>query len=107
MKAATANDGLSFEFDAELWRYSGKAAWYFVSLPPAVAEDIRYFAGPRRGFGSIRVIARIGASRWNTSIFPDSKRNTFLLPVKAAVRRDEGIDAGAMIHVALDVLFQR
>ena len=33
----------TFEFSGELWRYTGKAAWYFVTLPHEVADDIEKF----------------------------------------------------------------
>ena len=101
MSSVAEHAGLVFDFSAELWRYTGKAAWYFISLPEDVAADIRHFSGPRRGFGSVRVKVCIGKTEWQTSIFPDSKRNTFILPVKAAVRKGETIDAGETVKVTL------
>lgn len=94
-------EGLTFDFDATAWEWTGKGAWTFVTLPVETAQDIRYFSGPRRGFGSVRVEARLGDSRWKTSIFPDKKRNSFLLPLKAAVRRAENITTGSTVHVSL------
>jgi hypothetical protein len=66
-------------FDAELWIWESRRVdtWVFVSLPTDVSERIRELAdGPRRGFGSVRVRAMVGNSRWTTSIFPDSGRAT-------------------------------
>lgn len=94
-------EGLTFDFDATTWEWTGKAAWTFVTLPVETAQDIRYFSGPRRGFGSIRVEATLGNSRWKTSIFPDSKRNSFLLPLKSAVRKAEKIRTGDTVRVNL------
>jgi hypothetical protein len=94
-------DGLTFNFESTAWEWSGKGAWTFVTLPVDTAEDIRYFSGPRRGFGSIRVEVAIGNSRWRTSVFPDSKRNSYLLPLKAAVRKAESIRTGDKLHVTL------
>ena len=48
----------------------------------------------RAGFGSVRVQATIGQTTWATSIFPDTKSSSYLLPVKAAVRREAGIEEG-------------
>ncbi len=98
-------DDAHFEFSAELWEHDGPAAWFFISVPDDVADDIdERFAHRAAGFGSIRVQVTIGGSRWRTSLFPDTKRATFLLPVKKAVRKAEGIDAGATVDVELDVL---
>ena len=92
----------TFEFSAELWRYTGKAAWYFVTLPHDVADDIdEITADTRRGFGSVRVEVTVGSSTWNTSIFPDTKSESFVLPVKKAVRVAEDLDDGAPVDVRL------
>jgi Domain of unknown function (DUF1905) len=91
-----------FSFTAPVWLYEGKAAWHFVTLPEDVADEIAEQADSR-GFGSVRVRARIGATTWATSLFPDKKAASYLLPVKASVRQAEGIRAGQdlTIHVAL------
>jgi hypothetical protein len=89
---------------AKLWRWSGgKASWYFITLPASVSREIRLVdAGPRRvGFGALRVEATIGESRWETSIFPSSERNAYLLPVKAAVRKAEKMVEGKAFQVQI------
>ena len=54
-------------------------------------------------FGSVRVEASVGATTWRTSVFPDKVRG-YVLPVKAAVRRAEGLDVGDDVTVSLVVL---
>ena len=90
-------------FEAELWLWKDDAAWHFVSLPDSVADEIDEQAGPRRGFGSVPVQVTIGSSTWSTSVFPDSKRATYLLPVKKQVRNREGVGAGDVVTVQLSV----
>lgn len=98
-------DDTRFAFTAELWEHDGPAAWFFLSVPDDVADDIEERFGHRAaGFGSIRVEVTVGATSWRTSLFPDSKRATYLLPVKKAVRVAEGIDAGSAVAVELEVL---
>ncbi|MBW3567141.1 MAG: DUF1905 domain-containing protein [Proteobacteria bacterium] len=96
--------GLTFDFDATTWEWTGKGAWTFVTLPEETAQDIRYFTGPRRGFGSVRVEATLGKSRWKTSVFPDRKRNSYLLPLKAAVRKAEKVRTGDTVKVSLRLI---
>lgn len=93
------------EFDARLWVWDPKRrdSWMFATLPEELAEDIRAMAGPRRGFGSLRVRVGIGGSRWSTSIFPDRTRG-YLLPVKRAVRRAEGLRQSDVVTVNLELL---
>ncbi|HET9516640.1 MAG TPA: DUF1905 domain-containing protein [Actinoplanes sp.] len=93
-------------FDAELWVWDARRgdSWTFVSLPVEASADIRELAGGRRrGFGSVRVRVTIGATSWQTSIFPDSARDTFVLPVKAAVRKAERLQAGDMVGVTVQL----
>lgn len=92
------------EFSAELWRHDGDAAWHFVTLPVEVAEQVREEAGEPRGFGSVRVEVTVGGSTWRTSVFPDTKKGSFVLPVKAEVRRREDLLAGDVVEVGLTVL---
>lgn len=92
----------AFEFEAELWLYPGKGGWHFVTLPAEVAQQIKFLTEPKkRGWGSEAVIARTGETEWATSIFPDKASGSFLLPVKAEVRRQEKLAAGQTIRIAL------
>ena len=91
----------NFTFTAELWRWSGDAAWRFVTVPPDVADEIRMVSGPPRGFGSVRVEVTVGSTTWRTSVFPDSSARTYLLPMKKAVRVAEDLEDGDEVAVTL------
>jgi len=94
-------------FDAELWIWDARRgdSWTFVSLPVEASAEIRDLTGgQRRGFGSLRVRADIGGSTWTTSIFPDSARNAYVLPIKRAVREAEGLDPGDVTTVAVQLM---
>ena len=91
----------NFTFTAELWRWSGDAAWRFVTVPPNVADEIRMVSGPPRGFGSVRVEVTVGSTTWRTSVFPDSSAGTYLLPMKKAVRVAEDLEDGDEVAVTL------
>ena len=68
------------------------AGWTFVSLPKELSVEIRgNFKGLEEGWGRMKVIARTGSSEWKTSIWFDTKQDTYLLPLKADIRRKEGI----------------
>lgn len=91
----------TYRFPAELWLHSEMpGAWCFATLPLDAADEIRA-SHERRGFGSVRVRALIGKTEWATSVFPDTKSGSFLLPVKAAVRQAEAIDGGDTVEVTL------
>ena len=94
-------------FDAEFWRWDARRAdsWIFVSLPAEASEEIRDLAaGPRRGFGSLRVRVTVGDSTLTTSIFPDSVRGGYVLPIKRAVRKAEDLDVGDFATVTVELI---
>ena len=95
------------EFDAELWLWEARRqeTWTFVSLPVEASEQIRELAGGvARGFGSLRVRVTLGGSTWTTSIFPDSGREAYVLPVKRAIRQAESLDTGDVAGVTVELL---
>lgn len=94
----------TYTFSAELWEYSGAAAWFFVTLSVEDSEEIEAQTPPRTGFGSVRVSVRIGETEWKTSVFPDSSAGSYVLPVKRVIREKEGIDVGDVVEVHLRVL---
>ena len=67
----------------------------------AVDQDI---ADPavRRGFGSVKVIVRVGGSEWRTSVFPQ-KSGGWFLPVKKAIQRAEGLMEGEPVEAELEL----
>ena len=90
----------AFTFEASLWRYDGDAPWHFVTVPVDLADELEAVSEPRP-FGSVPVRARIGATTWETSLFPDKKIGSYVLPIKRAVRDAESIADGDAITAKL------
>lgn len=95
---------IEFESEIFLWDARADVAMHLTSVPPELSEDIREIPRPQRGFGSVRVVARVGGSEWKTSIFPDKKTGTYVLPLKKAVRDAEKLVVGGPVLVRLEVL---
>ncbi len=80
------------------------AGWHFLSVPKKQSEEIKTkFGGMKRGWGSLPIIATIKKTSWKTSIFPDKKSGTYLLPLKALVRKREGILAQDKISFTIEI----
>jgi len=87
-----------------MWPGEG-AAWHFVHVDKKTSETLREKHGKvKKGFGSIPVEAEIGKTKWKTSVFPDKRSGTYLLPLKAKVRHAEGIEAEDTILFTLSIL---
>ena len=95
----------TYRFKSKVWLYSGAAAWHFVSVPKIETAKIKKtYSGLQRGFGSFPVKVTIERTEWETSIFPDNKTETFLLPLKAKVRKAENIKVGQTITIQIEIL---
>jgi predicted Rdx family selenoprotein len=95
---------MAFEFTSELYEWSARANWFFVDLPTSVADEITAMPLIPGGFGSVKVEATVGHVTWQTSVFPDDGRGTFVLPIKKDVRTRNGLVPGGPVDVTLEVL---
>ena len=101
-----------FTVTTPLWRWqsaTAPAAWFFVTITGDVADGIRIAAisgqwlDGRKGFGSARVDVTIGETSWQTSVFPHKESGGWLLPIKAAVRKAEGLAEGDDVTVTVSL----
>ncbi len=87
-----------------IWKSEAAGRWYFITVPEEQSDEICAHAfGEPRGFGSVRVEVRIDDVVWRTSVFP-LKSGSYLLPIKAEVRRKAGLAAGDEVTLTLDLL---
>ncbi len=91
------------------WRNSGGILATYLKIEGQQAETIsahelhsRITSGKRRGFGSVKVEAKVGESEWSTSLFPQD--HGWFLPVKAVVRRAEGLEEGDTSRAQITLL---
>lgn len=94
----TSNKGMEYTFCASIW-YS---QWYFASLPKKISEEIRRaHKGDEEGWGRLKAMVRIGNSEWKTAIWFDKKHETYLLPVKAEIRKKENLAVDQVIEIKI------
>ena len=106
----------AYKITNELWTWTSenrRGNFHFLSVPEDVGEEIRAHAAvtrlelglpPKRGWGAVKVEATIGETVWQTSIFPGIDESAYVLPVKASVRKAEGIVAGNQVNCKLELL---
>lgn len=89
-------------FSAVIWYWRGPSPFYFVTVPAEPSEALNAISTEvSYGWGMIPVTATIGETEWTTSLFP--KDGAYIVPLKDAVRRAEGIDEGDEITIRLAV----
>lgn len=101
-----------------LKRWQGdRGTYHLVTITGVEADAIATHAtlhrmefGRQRGFGSVKVMARIGDTEWKTSVFPmkidDMKRQTkhWTLLISKKVMRAEGLSEGNPVAIELELL---
>lgn len=95
-----------------LTRWQGeKAVYHLVTFTGPEAEALAGHAlmqrlefGRRAGFGSVKVLARIGDTEWRTSVFPQSKSTEWILLISKKVMRLEGLTQGDNVSLIVELL---
>jgi hypothetical protein len=89
-------------FRGPIWHWRGPAPFYFVTVPEEDSRELKAVSGAvTYGWGMIPVTARIGSTTWKTSLFPKDGR--YLVPLKDAVRKAEGLAEGDEVGVVLEL----
>ena len=92
-------DGVEFEFSASVIEWRGPAPFYYADIPAEESDEVKDAAKGLEYWGQVPVVVRIGDTEFTTALFPKDGR--YLLPLKDAVRRAEGIDLGMTVEVAM------
>lgn len=93
---------IQYDFEAIAWKYTGKASWYFVSLPKDQSKEIRtILKSEEEGWGRLKVKAKISNTDWETAIWFDTKLDTYLLPLKTEIRKKETINDGSAVKASI------
>lgn len=95
-----------------LRRWQGdRGTYHLVTINGETAEAIAAHAlmhrlefGTQRGFGSVKVMAEIGGTRWKTSVFPQSRESEWVLLVSKKVMRAEDLAEGDPVALELELL---
>jgi len=96
----TSLGGVELEFTGDVWEWRGPAPYHFVWVPDDEAEQVRDTAAAvTYGWGMVPVAVTIGETTWTTSLWP--KDGSYVVPLKAKLRRAEGIELGMVVTVRL------
>lgn len=105
----TLNDSVNATLPLTRWQ-GDRGTYHLVTFAGEDAEALTTHAvlqklefGHTRGFGSIKLTARIGTTEWRTSVFPQKKSKEWVLLISKKVMRAEDLGAGDRIEVILSL----
>lgn len=91
-----------YKIKSKVYVYPGINAWRFLGIPKKTGQEIKEKFGSKvRGWGSLPVSVTIRKTTWSTSIFPDKKSDSYLLPLKAKIRKIEDIDDDSVVTFSI------
>lgn len=86
-------------FDGEVVEWRGPAPFFFVAMSEGDSAELKEEARSLIYWGQVPVEVVIGATEFRTALFPKDGR--YLVPLKAAIRKAEGIAEGDVVAVVL------
>lgn len=91
---------ISFTGEAVSWR--GPAPFVFVAVPEQYVGEIRFAArNASYGWGCAQIAGEANGVAFTTSLLP--RGETYMVPLKVAVRKGAGIEIGDMIAVEMRI----
>ena len=86
---------LKYTFKGKVWKHSGQSGWYFITVPKDISAEIRtHSKWQEEGWGRLNIQATIHQTHWQSAIWFDTKHDSYLLPIKAEIRRKYDIKEG-------------
>ncbi|GGI55847.1 hypothetical protein GCM10011444_01560 [Winogradskyella haliclonae] len=73
-----------------------------MSLPELMSKEIRtHLQWQEEGWGRLKANAKIKNLQWETAIWFDTKTKTYLLPIKAVIRKKLNLEIDNLLEVEI------
>ena len=93
---------MDLDVTGEIWHWRGPAPYYFVTVRADTSARLKEVASAvTYGWGMVPVLARVGDTEWETSLWP--KDGGYVVPLKDAVRQAEDLEEGEVVTIRLTV----
>ena len=91
---------IQYNFSGKIWN----GGWFFVSLPKDISKEIRaHLKWQEEGWGRMKATAIIKEIEWDTAIWFDTKLDTYLLPLKADIRKKARLELNDTITLSIKI----
>ena len=91
---------VKYTFEAKMWQNSSNGGWCFVTIPKKFSDEIRiHFKNQEEGWGRMKVEAILDNLSWKTSVWFDTKKAHYLLPIKAEIRKKAKLNFDEIFNI--------
>lgn len=93
---------IKYTFSGKIWKHNTNGGWFFISLPKNISKEIREnLQWQEEGWGRMKASALANGLNWDTPIWFDKKHETYLLPLKADIRKKANIELEDEVTVSI------
>lgn len=90
----------TYKIKNKVWRWPGAGGWHFVYVDKNLTEELKKKGFKHKyGSGFLAITATVGKTSWDTALFPHTKEKTYLVSLKASIRKKEQIWEGDMVEI--------
>jgi len=89
---------MSYSFAGKVELFEREKGWYYVSVPAELSKPLEYLADR----GLVAVTARVGDSKWPTSLLPMGDETHFIA-LPARVRKKENLHLDSKFEISFDI----
>ncbi|MET7705434.1 DUF1905 domain-containing protein [Micromonospora sp. NPDC005189] len=90
---------MEWAFDGEIIEWRGPAPYFFVAMPESDSAELKEATRSLAYWGQVPVHVVIGGTEFRTALFP--RQGRYLVPLKDAVRKAQGISEGDVVTLLL------
>ncbi|MCO6499058.1 MAG: DUF1905 domain-containing protein [Vicingus serpentipes] len=93
---------IEYQFSTKLWRYNSQNGWYFATVPKNYSKEIRaHLKWQEEGWGRMKATVIINDLNWDTSIWFDTNKNSYILPIKSEVRKKLSLKEDDLLTISI------
>ena len=89
----------------EVVEWRGPSPYFFLPMSVEDSADLKIEAAGLEYWGQVAVVVELGDSTVSTALFPQGER--YMVPLKAAVRRAEGLEPGTPVTATVRIRYDR
>jgi hypothetical protein len=89
----------------EVVEWRGPSPYYFLPMSVEDSADLKIEAAGLEYWGQVAVLVRLGDTTISTALFPQGER--YMVPLRVAVRRSEGLEVGMEVTATVRIRYNR
>jgi hypothetical protein len=90
---------MEWTFVGEIIEWRGPSPYYYLPMPAEDSDDLKFEARGLEYWGQVGVVVTVGDTEFTTAVFPKDGR--YLVPLRDAVRRAEGLEVGMSVEATV------